>query len=64
MLVLPLLESTTRHYAVLCHELREAGHPIPSNDAWIAAQAREHGLPIVSRDTHFDAIPGLRRLGW
>ena len=43
--VLPVLDSTAREYATLCHELREAGTPIPTNDAWVAALCREHGLP-------------------
>ena len=40
--VLPVLDSTTVHYATLCHELKKAGTPIPTNDAWIAALSREH----------------------
>jgi predicted nucleic acid-binding protein len=31
---------------------------------WIAALARQHALPILSRDRHFDFVPGLRRIGW
>ena len=62
--VLPVLDSTSRHYAALCHELRQAGTPVPTNDAWIAALSREHRLPVVSQDAHFDAVPGLRRIGW
>ena len=38
--------------------------PVPANDAWIAALAIQHTLPILSRDTHFDALPGLRRVSW
>lgn len=64
LLVLPVLESTTEHYAALCHELRKAGTPIPTNDAWVAAMSREHGLPVVSRDAHFDVVRGLRRVSW
>ena len=62
--VLPVLDSTTEHYAALCHELRTAGTPIPTNDAWIAAISREHRLPVVSRDSHFDVVRGLRRVVW
>jgi tRNA(fMet)-specific endonuclease VapC len=62
--VLPVLDSTSQHYAVLCHELKRAGTPIPTNDAWIAALSREHRLPVVSRDTHFDLVRGLRRVSW
>ena len=62
--VLPVLESTAEFYAVLCGELKRAGTPIPSNDVWIAALAREHRLPVVTRDRHFEQVPGLRRIPW
>jgi len=55
-------ERTTISYAAVRLELRKAGTPIPSNDVWIAALCRQHSLPVVSRDRHFDAAPGLRRL--
>jgi len=64
LVVLPILDSTSVHYAALWHELKKAGTPIPTNDAWIAAIGHEHRLPIVSRDTHFDLVHGLRRIGW
>jgi predicted nucleic acid-binding protein len=41
-----------------------AGQPIPTNDLWIAALAREHGPPVVTRDIHFHAVCGLRVLSW
>jgi len=56
--------ATARHYAVIRHELKAAGRPIPSNDIWIAALAREHGLPLLSRDGHFEAVRNLRTVGW
>ncbi len=62
--VLPVLEATADCYAALCGELKQAGTPIPSNDVWIAALAREHGLPIVTRDQHFERVRGLRRIPW
>lgn len=37
---------------------------IPMNDLWIAAIARQHNLPVLSRDTHFDHVAGLTRIGW
>ena len=62
--LLPVLEETTNHYAGLCAELKKAGTPIPSNDVWIAAFCREHALPLISRDRHFDVVKGLRRISW
>jgi tRNA(fMet)-specific endonuclease VapC len=55
---------TARGYAELRRELKTAGTPIPSNDTWIAALAREHRLPVVTRDVHFQAIRGLHLLTW
>ncbi len=55
---------TAVHYAKVRAELKRAGTPIPANDIWLAALAREHGLPIVSRDTHFDRVRGIKRVGW
>ncbi len=55
---------TAREYGLIRQELAAKGRPIPENDMWIAAVARQHQLPLVSRDAHFDAVPGLRRLGW
>jgi predicted nucleic acid-binding protein len=62
--VLEIDEETTISYAAVRRELKKAGTPIPSNDAWIAALCRQHSLPVVSRDRHFDAVPGLKRLHW
>ena len=63
-LVLRVDEATTVHYAAVRNELRERGRPIPENDVWIAALARQHDQPIVSRDEHFDEITGTERLAW
>jgi len=62
--VLEVNEDTAVAYAELCTELKASGTPIPSNDAWIAALCRQHALPILSRDRHFDLVKGLRRLDW
>ena len=55
---------TLPHYAEVRRQLKKDGTPIPANDCWIAALAKEHRLPIVSRDKHFDAVKGLRRIAW
>ena len=57
-------EETAVWYAELRVQLREAGTPIPSNDAWIGALARQHALPILSQDQHFDLIKGIKRVAW
>ena len=63
-LVLEVTLETSRHYAAIRQELKAAGTPIPSNDTWIAALCRQHSMPVLSRDAHFDRIAGLTRLGW
>jgi tRNA(fMet)-specific endonuclease VapC len=55
---------TARHYAAIRMELKRAGTPIPANDAWIAALARQHAMPVMSCDRHFDFVSGLRRRSW
>jgi tRNA(fMet)-specific endonuclease VapC len=55
---------TAVHYAAIRKELKEAGTPIPWHDLWIAAQAREHSMPVLSRDSHFDSVRGLTRVAW
>jgi len=62
--VLAIDEETAVWYADLRRELKEAGTPIPTNDEWIAALCRQHALPLVSRDRHFDLVAGVRRIDW
>jgi tRNA(fMet)-specific endonuclease VapC len=62
--VLDINEPTTHHYAEITLELKRRGKPIPTNDLWIAALCRQHGLPLLSRDHHFDAVPGIKRISW
>ena len=56
--------ATAAHYADVRLELKRAGNPIPQNDAWIAALARQHSLAVLSNDRHFDAVPGLERIAF
>ena len=62
--VLPVTDETAIAYAALRVTLKKNGTPIPANDAWIAALALQHRLPVLSRDQHFDAVPQIRRQGW
>jgi len=55
---------TLAHYAAIRRELKTAGTPIPANDVWIAALVRQHGMPVVSRDRHFDLVDGIERVDW
>ena len=62
--VLAVTDETAIAYAALRVALRRSGRPIPANDAWIAALALQHRLPVLSRDQHFDAVPNLQRQSW
>jgi tRNA(fMet)-specific endonuclease VapC len=64
VVVLDIDEETTHSYAAIALELKKKGKPVPTNDLWIAAACRQHSLPLLSRDKHFDLISGLRRLDW
>jgi len=55
---------TARHYAKLRLALDSPNAEVPYHDLWIGALSVQHGLEVVSRDAHFDAMPGVRRLGW
>src|SRR6185436_2932 len=60
--VLEISKETTVHYAELRRRLKQAATPIPSNDTWIAALARQHGLTVLSNNPHFDLVDGIERL--
>jgi tRNA(fMet)-specific endonuclease VapC len=63
-IVLDITEPTTHCYAEITIELKRIGKPIPTNDLWIAALCRQHSLPLLSRDRHFDLVQGGKRIGW
>lgn len=51
--------AVARAWARLRLALRDSGRRMPLNDSWIAATAIAHGLPVVSQDADYDAVPGL-----
>jgi predicted nucleic acid-binding protein len=62
--VLSIDEETAMFYAEIRGELKRKGRPIPANDVWIAALTRQHSLPLLTRDGHFDFVSGLKRIDW
>lgn len=62
--LMAIARETAHSYAEIRGELKRSGRPIPTNDLWIAALAREHRLPIVSRDRHFEIVRGVRVVDW
>ena len=67
---LPLTEiatvtsATADVYADIRLELKRLGAPIPPNDVWIAALARQHGFAVLSNDRHIDIVSGVRRIAF
>ena len=55
--VLAIDEDTAERYAVIRKHLRSQGSPIPANDVWIAASAAQHGLVLMTLDSHFKSVP-------
>jgi len=48
--------------AAIDRELIRLGQRLGENDNWIAGFARYYGEPLVSNDTAFDRVVGLRRI--
>lgn len=52
-------ERTAEFYCLILDQLKNNGTPIPTNDIWIAAVAFQQGMPIYTKDQHFNKIKGL-----
>lgn len=58
--VVPYDHEIARCYGRLVAERQRAGSPIALNDAWIAACAVRHGVPLVTHNSkHFQGVSGL-----
>ena len=55
---------TGQIYGRLKHQLRMMGKPIPENDLWIGAIAKQHNLLVATKDHHFQAIEAVETVGW
>lgn len=60
--VLDAGEGTSEFFALVKHNLKAAGTPIPINDVWIAAHALETGATLITSDALFRTIPNLLTL--
>lgn len=58
--ILSATRETAEVFADIKHALRQAGTPLPINDVWIAAHAVETGSVLVTFDSHFNKVSGLR----
>lgn len=61
--ILPADRIVASVWAQLMTEIAGSGRPLPKarvNDAWIAATARMHDLPVITQDAGFAAFPGVQ----
>lgn len=56
--------STAREFGTIKHQLQSKGKPIPDNDIWIAAMAKQYNLTLVTRDEHFQGVENLFIENW
>ena len=56
---LPVDELVSEAWALLVSRLRADGRKVPVNDSWIAATAIAHGIPVVTQEPDYDAMPGV-----
>ena len=64
MPIIPCDEGTAAQYGIVKAALRAKGRPVPENDIWIAAIARQHALTLITRDVHFAGLSDLMTEAW
>jgi len=52
-------DETADNYAKIKTSLLNKGKPIPENDIWIAAVAKQYQMTLVTNDAHFNEVEGL-----
>jgi tRNA(fMet)-specific endonuclease VapC len=52
------------HYARIKFQCQTKGRPLDENDLWIAAMALLLDATLVTRDTDFNHVPGLKIEDW
>jgi len=62
--ILPCDVATAQEYGIIKNELRTKGKPLPENDIWIAATARQYDLTLATRDAHLSEIVDLKQELW
>ena len=62
--VLPIDAVTAWQFGKIKSALRTKGRPIPENDIWIAALAKQYGLTLLTRDAHFKEVDGIEVENW
>ena len=64
MRLLNIDQKTAMIFGHIRTELRKKGKPIPENDVWIAALAKQHQLPLITSDKHFREVKGIKVRYW
>ena len=59
-LILPINEDTYEIFGELAAMLRQRGNAIGDFDELIASIALIQGAAVISRDSHFERVPGLK----
>ena len=62
--LVPCDVETSQLYGEIKAALRTKGSPIPENDIWIAASAKQHELTLVTRDRHFEKVDDVSLVRW
>lgn len=62
--VIELNAETARHYGEIVAALYKKGKPIPTNDIWIAACAKQHGFTLITHDKHFKEMHEITVKHW
>ena len=57
--IVSVTAETARYYSEIRLELKKTGKPIPVNDTWIAAIARQLNEPFLTNDRHFDYVENI-----
>lgn len=61
MAVVPYDAGMAGHWAEVTAHRRRAGRPIECGDAWIAAAALRHAIPLITHNaSHYGDIPNLK----
>lgn len=53
-------QAAIKHYGQIKAELAQMERPFPDNDLWIAAIARQQGLPLETREANLAHVAGLQ----
>lgn len=57
-------KNTAKEYGSIKNRLQEKGTPIPENDIWISAIAKQHDIILVTSDKHFEEVEDLKQEMW